>query len=126
MCVSDLDQIGAIVMKKAFLLVLLTAAPALGGGWPWWRSDKHAFQSEYAGFVDHWPPVVEARAVWQSSDAESQALIEQQRMALTYASPTVVGPKVPATAAPAARAAAPLPPPIPVTPANPPTTTRPK
>jgi hypothetical protein len=113
-------------MKKAFVLVLLMGAPALGAGWPWWRSDKHAFQSEFSGNVDHWPPVVEARAAARSSDAESNALIEQQRMALTYASLTVAGPKVTAVAAPTPRAAAPLPPLVPVAPANPPATTQPK
>ena len=109
-------------MKKAFLLVVLTAAPAWAGGWPWSRCEYPKFQSEYHGFVDHWQPVVESRIAWRRCEDESRAAIDSDRMALSVSN---LAYPPPAQSQPA-RATLPAPAPAPPTTPTPPEVGRPR
>jgi hypothetical protein len=105
-------------MKRAFLLVLLTAAPACAGGWPWSRCEYPKFQSEYCGPVSHWQPVVASRLAWQMCEDESKATVEADRLALSFSAISYL-PPAPAASQPARAtlpAPAPAPPVVPVSP----------
>ena len=69
-------------MKRAFLLILLAAAPAAA-------QDYRAACCEGRGPVDRWPGVVQARCEAALCPPEMMALIARQQLALTYASPSV-------------------------------------
>jgi hypothetical protein len=99
-------------MKRAFLLVLLTAAPACAGGWPWSnRCEYPKFQSEYCGPVSHWQPVVQARYAAKQCEGESQAVVESDRLALSLSELSYRPPA--AAASQPARATLPAPAPAP-------------
>jgi hypothetical protein len=107
------DHLGAKAMKKAMFFLLVTAATATA-------EDRIYSRTEYRGHIRDWPPVVEAREAYRRCPAEDHAIITSQRIALTYATPSLSRPLVGSTpvVAPPAQPIppAPLPPMTPVTP----------
>jgi hypothetical protein len=100
-------------MKKVIFFLLVMAATATA-------EDGIYSRAEYRGHIRDWPPVVEAREAYRRCPAADHAIIESQRMALTYASPSLSRPLVGSTpvVAPPGQpiAPAPLPPMAPATP----------
>jgi len=69
-------------MKKVYVLLLVIAAPAAAQDY---RSDC----STGRGRVDGWPEVVQARAEAELCTPQIMAIINRQRLTLTYATPSV-------------------------------------
>jgi hypothetical protein len=77
-------------MKKVMFLLLVTAATATA-------EDGIYSRAEYRGRIRNWPPVVEAREAYRRCPAAESAIFDSERMALTYASPSLSRPLVGST-----------------------------